>query len=130
MNATSQPIEPKTKASPSSPPTPPRLLDEVLSRARQVFPLEETAQRYADWTRQYILFHDKRHPRELRVAEVDRFLAHLANVEEPGNRLEDARSALAFPYGEVLHIDLGELPSPRPKQVLEQIRASARVKHL
>ena len=132
MNPTPTPNErgnPVPDAHSTSSP-PPRLLEQVLQAARRFFPLEETAQRHVGWVRDFILFHHKRHPREMAAAEVGAFLAHLAEQEAPLSRLEDARAALAFLYQEVLHLDIGELPMPRPKKLLEQIRQALRVRHM
>jgi len=41
-----------------------------------------TEETYWDWIRQFIFFHQKRHPRELGKAEVEAFLSHLASVEK------------------------------------------------
>jgi len=37
-----------------------------------------TEQAYSDWTKRFILFHGKRHPREMEAREVEAFLTHLA----------------------------------------------------
>ncbi len=65
---------------------------------------------YVNWIRCYILFHDKRHPREMGVAEIRAFLAHLA-VEKhvAASTQTQAFSALLFLYREVLQIDLLEI---------------------
>jgi hypothetical protein len=39
---------------------------------------QATEEAYVDWTKRYILFHNKRHPAALGAAEVTRFLTHLA----------------------------------------------------
>ena len=36
-----------------------------------------TEQTYTDWIKRFILFHDKRHPREMGVAEIRAYLTHL-----------------------------------------------------
>ena len=65
------------------------------------------------------LFHEKRHPRELSLAAVTRFLEHVVRTEkQPLPALELARSAIELLYGTVLGIDLGELPRPRPPRLL------------
>ncbi|MFQ5356485.1 MAG: phage integrase N-terminal SAM-like domain-containing protein [Mariprofundaceae bacterium] len=38
-----------------------------------------TAQSYVFWVRQYILFHNKRHPREMGQQEIEAYLNYLAN---------------------------------------------------
>jgi integron integrase len=65
----------------------------------------ETA--YVDWVRRFVLFHGKRHPRELGAAEVAAFLTHLA-VERsvsPSTQAQ-AKSALLFLYRAVLELEL------------------------
>ena len=37
-----------------------------------------TEETYVGWIRRFILFHDKRHPREMGAPEVVAFLSHLA----------------------------------------------------
>jgi hypothetical protein len=37
-----------------------------------------TEETYVQWIRRYILFHDKRHPNEMGVSEIEAFLTHLA----------------------------------------------------
>ena len=62
---------------------------------------------YVDWVRRFILFHDKRHPRDLGPEEVARFLTHLA-VERgvaPATQGQ-AKSALLFLYRVVLNVSL------------------------
>jgi hypothetical protein len=59
----------------------PRLLDQIRERALAKFGRAEPSHRYVEWTRRFILFHGKRHPRELGVAEVESFLKHVAQTE-------------------------------------------------
>ena len=47
----------------------PRLLDQVQGLALARFARPEPGERYACWARRYVLFHGKRHPRELGVPE-------------------------------------------------------------
>ena len=56
----------------------PRLLDQLFMALRAANYGPKNAQRYVEWCRQFILFHGKRHPRELAAADVQRFLDHLA----------------------------------------------------
>ena len=81
-----------------------------------------TADLFAAWARRFILFHDKRHPREMGLAHVTHFLEHVATTErEPLPALAQARAALALLYERVVGADLGELPWPRPPRVLDQL---------
>ena len=57
---------------------PPRLLDQLRDLARDHFNRPEPGVRYADWARRFILFHGKRHPKEMAEPEINAFLEHLA----------------------------------------------------
>src|SRR5262249_24828031 len=110
--------------------SPPRLLDQVQQQAWARGHPEAMAAAFVDWTRRYILFHGKRHPREMARAEVGRFLEHVAQTEPTALvAIEAARQVLEFLYGEVLCLDLGELPRPRPPRLLDQVRQVLRVRH-
>jgi hypothetical protein len=72
----------------------PRLLDQLRDAALHRFGRPEPAERYAGRARRYILFHGKRHPRELGECEVRQFLEHVAKSEKnPVTCLEQAREA-------------------------------------
>src|SRR5207248_11012549 len=99
--------------SPVAAPQPPRLLDQLRQAALAHFGRPEPGQRFADWTRRFILFHGKRHPRDLGAAEVGLFLEHVARTEkDPLPCLEEAHEALSFLYHDLLGLLTGELPFP------------------
>jgi integron integrase len=115
---------------PGSPHHPPRLLDRLRQAALAHFGRPEPADRYCDWAYRFILFHSKRHPRELGLPEVGRFLEHLAQTEkDPVGALEHARDALDFLYERVLYLRLGELPFPDPPRLLDRLRRALRLRH-
>jgi hypothetical protein len=97
-----------------SAPQPPRLLDLVGQLARDRFGQDGPAERHARWVRSFILFHNKRHPRELQAGDVHRFLEHVAHTEkDPLNQLAEAHGALTFLYHDVLALGVGiERDSP------------------
>lgn len=69
-----------------------------------------TADAYVGWIRRYILFHGKRHPRELGAADVGAFLSDLAvRKEVSASTQNQALAALLFLYGQVLHSPLAEI---------------------
>src|SRR5215831_5766017 len=110
--------------------SPPRLLDQVGQAARQRGATEATTSEFVSWVRAFVVFHGKRHPRELGRPAVSRFLEHVVRtVQPPLPALEMARSALELLYGTVLAMDLGELPRPRPPRLLDQISQVLRVRH-
>jgi hypothetical protein len=104
-------------------PTSPRLLDRVRERIRVKHYSIRTEQAYVDWVRRFIRFHDKRHPQETGVAEVEAFLTDLA-VTGPlaASRQNQAKSAILFLYREVLRIELRWLDN------VTQARASGPVR--
>jgi hypothetical protein len=127
MTATS--LSPTPQLSPA-PPHPPSLLDQLRLLARQRGHCEENVAAFAAWARRFILFHAKHHPRDLALPEVAQFLDSVAHTEiDPVAALAVSRDALDFLYREVLHIDLGELPLPRPPRLLDQVHQVLRVRH-
>ena len=57
---------------------PPKLLGQVRGKIRLKHYSIRTEQVYVDWIKRFILFFDKQHPKDLGVAEVERFLTYLA----------------------------------------------------
>ncbi len=116
---------------PSAPPAQaPRLLDQLRVAARNHLGRPEPGERYAQWAQRFILFHQKRHPRELKAAEVVRFLEHVARTEKNAvDALKEAHEALSFLYREVLGLDLGPIALPQPPRLLDRLRMTLRVRH-
>ncbi len=82
---------------------PKKLLDQVADALRVRHYAYRTEQTYIHWIRRYILFHDKRHPREMGAAEIEAFLTHLAlEGQVAASTQNQALSALLFLYREVL----------------------------
>lgn len=93
-------------STPQTPP-PPKLLDQVRDRLRVKHYSIRTETQYLQWIKRFILFHDKRHPREMGAVEVEAFLTHLAVAGRVAAATQNqALSALLFLYREVLNIDL------------------------
>src|SRR5438552_4789591 len=89
----------------------PKLLDQVRDVIRRKHFSIRTEQVYVDWIRRFILFHDKRHPREMAEAEVTQFLTHLAReAGVAASTQNQALSALLFLYKQVLKQEMGWLP--------------------
>src|SRR6267378_1356533 len=88
----------------------PKLLDQVRDVIRRKHFSIRTEQAYVDWIRRFILFHDKRHPREMAEAEVTQFLTYLAREGRVAASTQNqALSALLFLYKEVLKQEIGWL---------------------
>lgn len=116
----------------------PKLLDQMRQaiRVRHYSLRTETA--YVDWARRFILFHGKRHPKDMGAPEVEAFLTHLAVERKVAASTQNqARSALLFLYKEVLEIVLPWLdgvvsakPGKRLPVVLTQHEARALLNEL
>lgn len=86
---------------------PPRLLEQMRDSLRVRHYSLRTEEAYLDWTRRFILFHDKRHPKEIDAAEVQAFLTHLAVERNVSPSTQNqAKAALLYLYRDVLHFDL------------------------
>lgn len=85
----------------------PRLLDQVRACIRAKHYSLRTEEAYVDWIRRFILFHAKRHPRGMALAEIQAFLTYLA-VERhvSASTQNQAKAALLFLYSEVLQVEL------------------------
>ena len=90
---------------PSKPP--PRLLDQVRSEIRLRHMSLSTEGLYVEWVRRFILFHGKRHPKEMGAREVEAFLSYLAEERSVASSTQNqAKSALLFLYKHVLGVEL------------------------
>ena len=88
-------------------PAAPKLLDLVRDKLRLLHYSIRTEDQYVQWIKRFIVFHGKRHPREMGGAEVTAFLTDLAvrgNVA--ASTQNQALSALLFLYRAVLGVDL------------------------
>lgn len=75
-----------------------------------------TEETYVGWYRRFVLWHGKRHPREMGAAEVEAFLTHLAvNRGVAAVSQNQALNALVFLYREVLKVELSGIDARRAK---------------
>ena len=109
----------------------PKLLDEVRARIRGLNYSIRTEDTYVDWVRRFVLFHAKRHPRDMGATEIEAFLTHLAVAGKVSASTQNqAKSALLFLYREVLGIDLpwlGDIASARQGKRLPVVLTVAEV---
>jgi integron integrase len=88
----------------------PRLFGRLRAIARAHHLSRRTEQAYVLWTRRFVLFHGRRHPRDMAEPEVNAFITHLAAHTDIGPSTQSqALAALLFLYREVLQRPLGEL---------------------
>jgi integron integrase len=77
-------------------------------RVRHLSPSTEKS--YWSWVARYVLFHDRRHPRELGASHITQFLSFLATEENVSASTQNqALAALIFLYRMVLEIDIGPI---------------------
>ena len=87
-----------------------RLVDQIKLPSRRSTTLGRTEEAYVYWARQFIIFHQKRHPIEMGEAEVAQFLEHLAvNRRVAASTQNQALNALVFLYGAVRGKPFGKL---------------------
>lgn len=85
----------------------PKLLDRLRAAIRMRHYSTRTEETYFDWARRYILFHGKRHPKDMGADEVQTFLSYLALERNVAASTQNqAKAALLFLYREVLQIEL------------------------
>ena len=95
----------------------PRLLDQVRAKCRVLHLSKRTETAYVGWIRRYILFHQKRHPQEMGVREVEQFLTHLAvKGKVAASTQNQALAALLFLYREILGNNLPLVDAVRAKK--------------
>jgi integron integrase len=90
-------------------PPPKKLLDLYRDaiRVKQYSP--RTEKTYIEWVRQYILYHNKRHPREMAAPEINQFITHLVvDRKTSASTQNQALSAILFLYRHVLKINIDE----------------------
>jgi len=79
---------------------PKKLLDQVRDALRLKHYSYRTEQSYVDWVKRFVLFHKKRHPKDMGATEVQAFLTHLAVEREVAASTQNqALSALRISCG-------------------------------
>ncbi|GAB4403624.1 MAG: integron integrase [Anaerolineales bacterium] len=103
----------------NQPQKPKKLLDQYRDLIRLKQYSTRTEKTYIHWVRQYILFHNKRHPKEMGAAEINQFITHLVVERKASASTQNqAISAILFLYRNLLHIQLddGLIQFVRPKR--------------
>ena len=87
---------------------PPKLLDQVRAEIRVRHYSLRTEDTYVHWIKRFILFHGKRHPREMGEAEIGQFLSALAVEQRVSAATQNqALNAVLFLYRHVLDLNPG-----------------------
>ena len=61
---------------------PPKLLDQIRNKLRVKHYAIRTEEQYLHWIKRFILFHGKRHPKDMGAAQIEAFLTNLAEAEK------------------------------------------------
>jgi hypothetical protein len=106
----------------------------LLERVRQIIRLKNysysTEKSYIYWIKRFIIFHNKRHPKDMGESEIEKFLSHLA-VERnvAASTQNQALCSLVFLYKTVLAVDLDSpivpIRAKRSKRLLLAMRRVA-----
>lgn len=87
----------------------PKLLDKVSIEIQTIHYSRKTEKTYRNWIKQFIFFHNKRHPIEMSEIEVNQFLSYLATKRNVSASTQNqALSAILFLYKNVLNKELGD----------------------
>jgi len=104
-------------------PNPPKPEKKLLDQLRDQIRLKQysprTEKTYIEWVREYILFHNKRHPREMGAVEINQFITHLVVERKASASTQNqAISGILFLYRNVLKVELDEdaINFVRPKK--------------
>ena len=80
----------------------PKLLDRVREAIRPRHYSRRTEDAYVSWIRRFIIFHGKRHPRDLGELEVTDFISSLAHRGVSASTQNQALSAVLFLYEAII----------------------------
>lgn len=84
-------------------------MERVRRKLREKHYSMRTEEAYCYWIKQFIFFHNKRHPQELGEIEINAFLSHLAvDRHVAASTQNQALNAVVFLYKQVLDKDLGD----------------------
>lgn len=87
-----------------------KLIDKVRREIQRRNYSYSTEKRYSDWIKQYIRFHDLKHPNQLKEKDIVRFLNHLVQSRNiAASTQNQALCAIVFLYKQVLKSDVGDL---------------------
>ncbi|HLE52727.1 MAG TPA: integron integrase [Anaerolineales bacterium] len=94
-----------------------KLLEQLADRIRMKHYSRKTESAYVEWARRFILFHGKRHPREMGTREIEAYLNYLANVRRVSASTQNqCLYAILFMYREVLGVEIGNINAMRAKE--------------
>ena len=99
-----------------------KLLDQVRHVIRKKHYSIRTEQAYTNWIKKFILFNNKRHPKDMGEKEISQYISYLAVKRNVAASTQNqALNAVVFLYKQVLNRDLGDFGNmqraKRPKNL-------------
>ncbi len=86
-----------------------KLLDQVRAVIRKKHYSIRTEQAYVEWIKRFILFNNKKHPKDMGEREISNFISYLATDRNVAASTQNqALNAIVFLYKQVLRIELGD----------------------
>lgn len=87
-----------------------KLLDQVRESIRLKHYSIKTEKAYVGWIKRFIIFHNKKHPKDMGETEIREYLSHLAiKLNVSSSTQNQAFNAILFLYKRILKIELPEL---------------------
>ncbi|OQY73277.1 MAG: integrase [Ignavibacteriales bacterium UTCHB2] len=100
----------------------PKLLDKVRTELRSKHYSRKTETAYTNWIKRFVLFHNKRHPKDMGAEEIKAFINNLADEHQVSSSTQNqALQGILFLYKNILKKDLGWIAD---------IKYTTRIKHL
>lgn len=95
-----------------------KLLDQVRDMIRKRHYSIRTEQAYVQWIRRFIIFHGKKHPKDMGEKDISQYISYLATDKKVSSSTQNqALNAIVFLYKQVLKMDLGDFgPMERAKK--------------
>ena len=99
-----------------------KILDQLRIRIRRCGYSIRNEKSYVDWNRRYILFHRKKHPKDMGAEQVEQYLSFLAvQCNVAASTQNQAKCAILFLYKEVLNQNLDWLQNVKSAKRPERI---------
>jgi integron integrase len=99
-----------------------KLLDRVRTELRVRHYSPNTEEAYTNWIKRFILFHNKRHPKEMGAEEIKSFINNLADKQQVSSSTQNqALQAILFLYKNVLKKEI---------EFVGKINRAKKIKHL
>jgi integron integrase len=102
--------------------TKPKLLEQLKQAIKAKYYSNRTVESYCYWVKNFIIYHNKKHPKVLQKKDIENYLNHLAIDKQVSASTQNiALAAILFLYKHVLAIDLPYLSDIKSTRVSKKI---------